>query len=108
MRGVGQRVAPCPLPIHCGHMPPHYGAGMDKVNTPEAIASIRACAQAGVRVLGLDGFVVAPEGFVAPLDLLLDVSGRGLSAAEAAAQAEAFVRSNASSEVLWEVWTENT
>ncbi len=81
---------------------------MDKLNTSEAIASIRACAQAGVQVLGLDGFVVVPEGFMASLDLLLDVSDRGLTAAEAAAQAEAFVSSNASPEVIWEVWTENS
>jgi hypothetical protein len=76
------------------------------VNSSEAIASIRECAKAGLQVLGVDGFIAAPEGFVAALDLALDVSDRNLSIQEAAAEAEAFVASKARPDVLWEVWTE--
>ena len=78
----------------------------DRLNTSEAIASIRKCAPNGVQILGVDGFVVVPDGFVAALDLLLDVSGRSLTLEEAAAEAEAFVHSKARPDVLWEVWTE--
>ena len=78
----------------------------DRVNTSEAIACIRKCAEDGVKILGLDGFVVVPEGFVAALDLLLDISGQNLATEEAAARAEAFVRAKARPDVLWEVWTE--
>jgi hypothetical protein len=78
----------------------------DRVDTLGAIASIRKCADEGVQILGLDGFVVVPEGFVAALDLLLDVSGRNLTVEEAAAEAEAFVTSKARPDVRWEVWTE--
>ena len=78
----------------------------NRVDTSEAIASIRKYADEGVQILGLDGFVVVPEGFAAGLDLLLDVSGRNLTVEEAAAEAEAFVTSKGRSDVQWEVWTE--
>jgi hypothetical protein len=80
----------------------------DRVNTTEAIASIRKCAEAGVQILGVDGFVVVSEGFVAALDLLLDVSGQNFTVEEAAARAETFVRSKERPEVLWKVWTERS
>jgi hypothetical protein len=82
------------------------GGSPDRLNTSEAIASIRRCAQDGVQILGLDGFVVVPEGLVAALDLLLDVSGQNLTVEEAAAKAETFVHLKARPDVLWEVWTE--
>lgn len=82
------------------HRPP------DKVNTSEAIASIRKYAHDGVEILGVEGFVVVPEGFIAALDLILDVSERNLTLAQVAAEAEAFVNSRARPDVLWEVWTE--
>jgi hypothetical protein len=59
-----------------------------------------------VQILGVDGFVVVPEGFIAALDLILDVSERNLTVAQAAAEAETFVNSKARPDVLWEVWTE--
>ena len=80
----------------------------DRLRTSEAIATIRDCAQAGVQIFGLDGFVVVPEGFVAALDLLLDVSEQGLTVEEAAAAAESFIRSKGRPDVLWEVWTEHS
>ena len=78
----------------------------DRLNSLDAIASIRECAQARVQILGVDGFVVVPEGFVAALDLLLDVSGKNLTIEEAAAEAETFVKAKARPDVVWEVWTE--
>ena len=78
----------------------------DRVDTSKAIAAIRKSAVEGVQVLGLDGFVVAPQGFVAALDLLLDTSNRNLTVEEAAAEAEAFVTARGRPDVLWEVWTE--
>jgi hypothetical protein len=77
------------------------------VTAPEAIASIRESTRAGVRILGLDGFTIVPEGFRADLDLLLDVSNRPMTAEEAAAEAEAFVNANARPDVVWEVWTDD-
>jgi hypothetical protein len=82
--------------------------GPPKVTASEALGSIRKCTQDGVRVLGLDGFTVVPEGFRADLDLLLDVSNRPMTAAEAAAEAEAFINEHARPDVVWEVWTETT
>ena len=78
----------------------------DRVNTSDAIAAIRKCANEGVQILGLDGFVVVPEGFVAALDLVLDASDRNLTVEQAAAEAEAFVTAKGRPDVLWEVWTE--
>ena len=56
-------------------------------------------------MLGVDGFVLVPDGFVADLDLVLDVSGPDLSVKEAAMDAEAFVVSKDRPGVVWEVWT---
>jgi len=84
------------------------GGSPDRLNASEAIASIRKCAQDGVQILGVDGFVVVPKGFVAALDLLLDVSGQNLTVEAAAAKAETFVHLKARPDVLWEVWTELT
>ena len=79
-----------------------------RVNAEEAIASIRQSTRAGVRILGLDGFTVIPEGFRADLDLLLDVSDRPMTAEEAAAEAEAFIAKHGRPDVIWEVWTEKS
>ena len=84
------------------------GGSPDRLNASEALASIRQCTQDGVQILGVDGFVVVPKGFVAALDLLLDVSGQNLTVEAAAAKAETFVRLKARPDVLWEVWTELT
>jgi hypothetical protein len=76
------------------------------VDTSEAIAAIRKCADGGVYIPNLDGFVVVPEGLIAALDLLLDTSDRNFNVEEAAAEAEAFVTANGRPDLLWEVWTE--
>lgn len=72
----------------------------NRVNTTEAIACIRKCVEDGVQILGLDGFVVVPEGFMAALDLLLDVSAQNLTVTQAASEAEAFVRLKGRADVL--------
>ena len=79
-----------------------------RVTAAEAIASIQESTRAGVRIFGLDGFTVVPDGFMAELDLLLDVSNRPMSVEEAAADAKAFIDKHARSDVVWEVWTETT
>ena len=78
-----------------------------RVAAPDAIATIRKCNQSGVRILGVDGFTVVPEGFRADLDLILDVSDRPMSADEAAAESIALIEKHARSDVIWEVWTDN-
>ena len=107
LRG-GEYVSECPLSTHCGHYDRRYPRRMsaepERVNTSEALNLIRKYADDGVQILGLDGFVVAPGGFYASLDLLLDVSSRDLTVAQAAAESEAFVKSKAAPDVVWEVW----
>jgi hypothetical protein len=82
------------------HRPP------PRLNTAEAIASVQDYAEAGVQILGVDGFVVVPEGLRADLDLMLDVSEPQASAEVAAAQVEAFIRERARPDVVWEVWAD--
>jgi hypothetical protein len=77
------------------------------VGATDAIASIRQFTKQGIRILGVDGFAVVPEGFRADLDLLLDVSNRPMTAEEAAAEAEAFVNANTRPDVVWEVWADD-
>ena len=78
----------------------------EKVNSSDAVAAIRKCVNQGVQIVGLDGFVVVPEGFMAALDLMLDTSNRKLSVKQAAAEAEPFITAKGRPDVLWEVWTE--
>jgi hypothetical protein len=78
-----------------------------RVSAAEAIASIHECTGRGVRLLGLDGFTVVPEGFRADLDLLLDVSDRPLTSVQAAAEAEAFIKKHGRPDVVWEVWADD-
>jgi hypothetical protein len=78
-----------------------------RVTAPDAIALIRKLTKAGVQILGVDGFVVVPEGFMADLDLMLDVSERPMTAEEAAAETKAFIDKHARSDVVWEVWADD-
>lgn len=66
----------------------------------ERIASATAC---GGRVLGVDGFRVVPEGFVAALDLILDLSGRTITRQQAAEEATSFIVSHGAVDVVFEV-----
>lgn len=84
------------------HRPP------PRLTTAEAIASIREHTQAGVQILGVDGFVVVPEGFRADLNLMLDVSTGSMTVKGAAAEAESFISKNARADVVWEIWTDVT
>jgi hypothetical protein len=78
-----------------------------RLSATDAIASIRESAQGGVRILGVDGFTVVPEGFRADLDLMLDVSELTMTAEQAAAESVAFVQNHARPDVIWEVWTDD-
>jgi hypothetical protein len=73
----------------------------------EAISSIRESTRRGVRILGLDGFTIVPEGFRADLDLLLDVSNLPMTSEEAAEASVAFIEQHGRSDVVWEVWTDD-
>ena len=78
-----------------------------RVAAAEAIASIRQCTLDGVRILGVDGFTVVPEGFRADFDLMLDVSDRPMTAEQAAAESVAFIEKHGRSDVIWEVWADD-
>ena len=78
----------------------------DKIEGSVAITLIQECAQTGVQIFAVEGFIVVAEGYIAALDLILDLGSQNLTIKEAAAEAEAFVRSKARPDVLWEVWTE--
>jgi hypothetical protein len=77
------------------------------VSAEDAIASIRASTQGGIRILGVDGFTVVPEGFRADLDLMLDVSDPPMTAEQAAAESLAFIEKHARPDVIWEVWADD-
>jgi hypothetical protein len=51
----------------------------------------------------VDGFRIVPEGYMASLDLVLDVSDKLLTFDVAAARTIEFIRSNAASDVVFEV-----
>jgi hypothetical protein len=64
---------------------------------------MRRLAQAGILILGVEGFVVVPDGVIAPIDLILDLSSMDVSVSEAAREAEAFVAASARENVVWEI-----
>lgn len=78
----------------------------NKLNAENALRMIEAAAAENRRVLGVDGFRIVPDGYVAALDLILDVSPD--NAAEVAlAKATAFIRANSSEEVVFELVIES-
>jgi hypothetical protein len=52
---------------------------IEKLIAADAAARIAAATARGGRVHGVDGFHVVPNGFVASLDLVLDLSNRPLT-----------------------------
>jgi hypothetical protein len=79
----------------------------DKLDGNEAVRRIRSCAEEGRRILGIDGFRVVPDGHIAALDLILDLSSRPMTLSDAAKQAEEFVRSHRADDVIFEIVVED-
>lgn len=72
----------------------------------DALERIDVCSRSGGRVLGVDGFRLSPDGYVAPLDLILDLSRGEFTPASAEAAAIRFVQLNAANDVRFEVVTD--
>lgn len=68
-----------------------------------ALAHVHALASQGHRVLDVDGFRVVPEGYMASLDLILDLSLAPMPIEEAVSRANAFIADHAAEDVLFEV-----
>lgn len=78
-----------------------------KLIASDAVELIRSAVKNGHRVLGVDGFRVVPEGFVASLDLILDLSVGPTPMLVAATAAIQFVTSHAADDVVFEVVVED-
>jgi hypothetical protein len=76
---------------------------IEKLIAADAIERISSVTAEGGRILGVDGFRVVPEGFVAALDLILDLSSRPISPEAAADEAIQFLLSNANEHIVFEV-----
>ena len=74
----------------------------DRLIAGDAIRRIKSAIECGDRVLGVDGFRVAGNGFVAALDLVLDLSTKPITRAQAAAEATNFVVSRGADDVVVE------
>lgn len=79
---------------------------IEMLNGADATARIRSSARDGWKVLGVDGFRLMPEGYVASLDLILDLSSSGLTAEAAEAEALGFISKHAAADVMFEVVTD--
>jgi hypothetical protein len=75
----------------------------DMLTADEAVKQIGSAVASNRRVLGVDGFRIIPEGYIAALDLILDVSNKLMTFETAAAKTVEFIRSNAASDVVFEV-----
>lgn len=79
----------------------------DFLKADDAVRQIEAAIRRNRRVFGVDGFRVVPQGFVAALDLTLDISNELMEPEAAANKSIQFIRSNAADDVLFEVVIEN-
>ena len=79
---------------------------IEKLSADQAIAYLRKCSSDNIKVFGVDGFILVPEGYIASLDLILDLSEPPRTVDEAASQAEMFIKEHARPDVLFEVCTE--
>lgn len=77
----------------------------EKLSADQAIAYLEECRNGNVNVFGVDGFVVVPNGYVASLDLILDLSEPPRTVDEAASQALMFIKEHARPDVLFEICT---
>ncbi|MCW2410583.1 MULTISPECIES: hypothetical protein [unclassified Sphingobium] len=75
----------------------------EKMSARDAVALITAAGRANCKVLGVDGFQIVPEGHLASLDLILDLSTRPMTRAAAAETAIAFITARSTSDMLFEV-----
>lgn len=75
----------------------------DMLPADEAVKQIEAAVASNRRVLGVDGFRIVPEGYMAALDLILDVSNRPMTCEAAAAKTVEFIQANAASDVVFDV-----
>lgn len=76
---------------------------IERLTAGETVERIRALQQQDQLILGVDGFRSVPGGYVASLDLILDLSTRALSVNEAASQAEQFVAREGGDDVTFEI-----
>jgi len=72
----------------------------------EALLAVQKFGEAGVRILGVDGFEVVPDGLVARTDLILDLSGADLTIEEAAEEAASFLCQMDRPGRVWEICTD--
>ncbi|AXU21276.1 hypothetical protein C7W88_20430 (plasmid) [Novosphingobium sp. THN1] len=73
----------------------------------EAVRQIETAIRGNRRVVGVDGFRVVPQGIIAALDLILDVSSEPMEPEEAAIKSIQFIYLNAADDVLFEVVIED-
>jgi hypothetical protein len=76
---------------------------IEKLVAADAVERIKSATDRGGRILGIDGFRVVPEGFVASPDLILDLSTRPMARDDAAAAAISFVAVHEARDVVFEV-----
>lgn len=76
---------------------------VERLNADAAVRHISALREQNRVILGVDGFRCLPGGYIASLDLILDLSPRPLSASQSATEAERFVIANAHDDVTFEI-----
>lgn len=76
---------------------------IDMLSAADAADQIRSYTQAGMQVLGVDGFQIVPNGQVGRLDLILDLSSRQMTVEAAEAAALEFVAAHRADDVMFEV-----
>jgi hypothetical protein len=76
---------------------------VEMLSAADAANRIRAYTRAGLRVLGVDGFQIVPNGRVGRLDLILDLSLQQMTAEAAEAAALEFVAAHKAEDVMFEV-----
>ena len=80
---------------------------IDFLKADDAVRRIEAAVRGNRRVFGVDGFRVVPQGYMAALDLILDVSNEPMEPEAAADKTIQFIRLNAADDILFDVVIED-
>jgi len=76
---------------------------VEMLSSEDALERIKASTHSGSRVLGVDGFKIASEGYIGLLDLILDLSVHPISPHAAESAALQFVEAHAREDIMWEI-----
>ena len=76
---------------------------LNRLKACDALVEIQRYEAKGSKILGIEGFEIVDDGYIARLDLILDLSADPCAVARSHQLAEQFVRAHASENIEFEI-----